>query len=617
MRLRSEARSERMALKATEEWVRRRVALEEERLADVRSLFLPGSGEEKITHLGKSLKNFTRLKFLDLSHNSLISLEGIQDLKYLEKLNLYYNNIADLKEIFLLRNLGNLKELDTRLNPVSRNKSDYRLFVIHLLPNLKRLDDRPVRDSERKAALMHFNSDEAHKFYEYPAQNAENLRPRHPRAEFVGSLAKKYSKLDKDDEAVLNFIAKSNWDMNVLARITGSVKNIPEAEMHNLQGIHETDDARSKQSAARNTTQATLIRPNRMLKGAMNSKKKNSSEFQALCEDYQSLPDVSCPRSGTIACHTEATARPNRVTSTDEEIQGLSAVDPNLKFQDEAEAYHKVTSHPHFTPHPGSTHNTSATEHQLPRSKASCTSTDVMPATGVIEEKQKAGDQHARMQQVLMLHGGHPTTMSLHSQVEDPHHKRPPVTQRSGGAERRASDTSNRFCEKIQSIPCKALLMDCQAIDQNIFNPNLMENFLDLVDRYWNGFKSLHCNEKFLNQAAKIMSAMQEYMFVKKASAEIKAFQDEASNLKSEIKSLENCLCQQNQQYTEELQTLSIRLSQAQRDMDIMKDHLNQTVDEKNHLQNLLIKQEQKAQNTSSSTNQQIAGHWSAQTITY
>ena len=44
-------------------------------LDDVRSVSLPGSYYEKITHLGRSLVGFVRLKHLDLSRNSLESLE--------------------------------------------------------------------------------------------------------------------------------------------------------------------------------------------------------------------------------------------------------------------------------------------------------------------------------------------------------------------------------------------------------------------------------------------------------------------------------------------------------------------------------------------------------------
>ncbi|XP_059800898.1 centrosomal protein of 72 kDa [Hypanus sabinus] len=605
-RLRSEDCFESMALKATEEWVRRRVALEEERLVDVRSLFLPGSCKEKITHLGKSLRNFTRLKILDLSRNSLISLEGIQHLVHLEKLNLYYNNIADLKEIFLLRNLTNLKELDLRLNPVTKNESDYRHFVVHLLPNLRRLDDRPVKDSERKAALMHFSTNQAHEFHEYPAQEAENVRPRHPRAEFVGSLAKKYSELDKDDEAVLNLIAKSNWDMNIPARITGSVKNNPEAELHKMQGLHEIDNARIQESTARNTSQATKSWPVTIPKGVMNSQRKSSVECQALSEDYQSLPNASCPRTYTS---TDATAKAGRVTFADEKSQKFSTVDLNLKFQDEAEAYHRVTFRPHFTPHPGYTHNV---EGHHPGSSATCNSNGVMPATELKEETQKAENQPAQMLHghptaVLKLPGGHlnttPTTTAS-CQAEEPHLKRPLVPQRSCGPDHRGSDVSNRYDEKVQSIPCEAQTMN-SPIDRIIFNPNLMKNFLDLVDRYWNGFKSLHCNEKFLYQAGKILTALQKDT-VKNTSEEITMFQDESNNLKAEVKSLETCLCQQKQRYTEELQSISKQLTQAQRDMKVMKHHLTQTMEEKNQLQNCLIKLEQKSQNVSSSTSQQV-----------
>lgn len=56
---------------------------------NVRSLFLPGSREEKISYIGASLQSFTRLKNLDLSCNSLVSLEGLHSLRALEKLNLW------------------------------------------------------------------------------------------------------------------------------------------------------------------------------------------------------------------------------------------------------------------------------------------------------------------------------------------------------------------------------------------------------------------------------------------------------------------------------------------------------------------------------------------------
>nr|XP_029503434.1 centrosomal protein of 72 kDa-like isoform X1 [Oncorhynchus nerka] len=129
------------------------------READVRSLSLPGSYKEKIRHLGISLKNFVRLKTLNLSCNALISVEGVQHLKRLERLNLYYNNIPSLQEVKVLWQLTALRELDLRLNPLAKTDPHYRLYFVHALSNLRRLDDCPVRDSERRASIMHFSSD--------------------------------------------------------------------------------------------------------------------------------------------------------------------------------------------------------------------------------------------------------------------------------------------------------------------------------------------------------------------------------------------------------------------------------------------------------------------------
>ncbi len=45
--------------------------------------------KEKIKHLGKSLRNFSSVKSLDLSRNLLDNLEGLEVLPKLTKLNLY------------------------------------------------------------------------------------------------------------------------------------------------------------------------------------------------------------------------------------------------------------------------------------------------------------------------------------------------------------------------------------------------------------------------------------------------------------------------------------------------------------------------------------------------
>nr|XP_009290997.3 centrosomal protein of 72 kDa isoform X1 [Danio rerio] len=147
-------------LPITEQWIREKLNLQHRCLADVRSLTLPGTYEGKICHLGTSLKNFVRLKSLDLSYNALVTVQGIEHLELLERLNLYYNRLASLQDIFSLHKLQNLKQLDLRLNPVVKKHPHYRLYLVHAIPKLRRLDDCPVRDRERKAALMHFSSEE-------------------------------------------------------------------------------------------------------------------------------------------------------------------------------------------------------------------------------------------------------------------------------------------------------------------------------------------------------------------------------------------------------------------------------------------------------------------------
>ncbi|KAE8288730.1 Centrosomal protein of 72 kDa [Larimichthys crocea] len=146
-------------LTVTEQWIRDRLQLKHPCLGDVRSLSLPGTYEEKITHLGNALNNFVRLKSLDLSCNALVSVRGVQHLKLLERLILYYNCIPSLEEVKVLYELPVLRELDLRLNPLTKTDPHYRPHLVHAMPNLRRLDGCSVRDTERKAAIMQFSSD--------------------------------------------------------------------------------------------------------------------------------------------------------------------------------------------------------------------------------------------------------------------------------------------------------------------------------------------------------------------------------------------------------------------------------------------------------------------------
>ncbi|TNN07203.1 Centrosomal protein of 72 kDa [Schistosoma japonicum] len=146
-------------LSITEDWVKEKVKISSENLEDIKTLILQGNYEEKITCLGASLLHFSRLKILDLSRNVLKSIKGIEHIKTLEVLNLYYNCIEDINELRILSFNQNIRDLDLRLNPISRMNSDYRLYLTYILPKLKTLDCRMLRDTERKAAMSFFGTD--------------------------------------------------------------------------------------------------------------------------------------------------------------------------------------------------------------------------------------------------------------------------------------------------------------------------------------------------------------------------------------------------------------------------------------------------------------------------
>lgn len=160
-------------LHLTERQVKERLKLKDQP-EDVRTISLPGSYHDKITHLDSSLLNFTRLVKLDLSRNALLSLDGLSHLKNLEHLNIYYNNIQTIDELYRLRKNQSLKDIDLRLNPVTKNEPDYRLFLVRILENLGRLDDRPVRENERSTAELHFDQNkkwESYRFGHLPSNN--------------------------------------------------------------------------------------------------------------------------------------------------------------------------------------------------------------------------------------------------------------------------------------------------------------------------------------------------------------------------------------------------------------------------------------------------------------
>ncbi|XP_041843277.1 centrosomal protein of 72 kDa isoform X2 [Melanotaenia boesemani] len=239
----------------TEQWIRERLQLKHPCLGDVRSLSLPGTYEEKIRHLGNALNNFVRLKSLDLSYNVLVSVEGVQHLKKLERLILYYNCIPSLEEVKVLFELPVLKELDLRLNPLTKSCPHYRPYLVHAMPNLRKLDSCSVRDNERKAAMLQFSFDLP------PQQKSSSPNPAEDRSSdhrlaLVDRLTKRLSLPTDCQDIVLNFVGTNHGGQSETISDSAN-KEAKEAKEESSEDFTQQRSSTPKQESAKSILRHT------------------------------------------------------------------------------------------------------------------------------------------------------------------------------------------------------------------------------------------------------------------------------------------------------------------------------------------------------------------------
>ncbi|XP_045704009.1 centrosomal protein of 72 kDa isoform X2 [Phyllostomus hastatus] len=521
-------------------------------LAELRSLSIPGTYQEKITHLGNSLMNLTGLKSLDLSRNSLVSLEGIQYLAALESLNLYYNCISSLAEVLRLHCLTELTDVDFRLNPVVKNESDYRLFVVHMLPKLRQLDDRPVRESERKASQLHFASEESlDSTHSFPAVCRVG-RPNHSRAKCTDPSAKKCLVMNADDEAVLNLIAECEWDLSNPPRSTSCSQKEQEDDFHSSQESRH------------------LWSPHSVQHQCGDSIKKGY-------EKRKGGPRGCCPEKRLQNQHCGELPPP-----------------PG----DPPEACRPFRPHPHFPLHPDSTD----AEDSVSSSQKSSLSTqkvlNPLPAPEKYRKRRMPGGrfQGPADQECLSCledslsrqnssEGRSERTFS-HVEASEPEEQRPHST---GGA--------REVSPKLHSAvpPGKKATLEVTFLDA----------LLDLVDRYWHGCKSLHSNEMFLAQARHVLSSVQDFTATQDSST---ILSEEINYLTLENKSLQKHLLEQQQQYSEKISEVVSELNNTRKEMDDLRQHLDTSLGENSSLKALLssMKKEVKNAEASAALNLQI-----------
>eukprot|EP00501_MAST-03F_sp_TOSAG23-6_P000634 GSMAST32.ASY1.ANO1.658.1 assembled CDS len=119
--------------------------------------------ENDIQKLG-NFPRMKRLRSLYISNNNIskIDLTIGDSLLGLESLQLSNNKLANLGDLAALASLRKLRELNLLNNPVVR-RPDYRLFVVHCIPQVTLLDFRKVTRKERLAAAALFSTEEGEK----------------------------------------------------------------------------------------------------------------------------------------------------------------------------------------------------------------------------------------------------------------------------------------------------------------------------------------------------------------------------------------------------------------------------------------------------------------------
>ncbi|XP_039093934.1 centrosomal protein of 72 kDa isoform X3 [Hyaena hyaena] len=496
--------------------------------------------------------NLTGLKSLDLSRNSLVSLEGIQFLTALESLNLYYNCISSLAEVLRLHSLTELTDVDFRLNPVVKNESDYRLFVVHMLPKLRQLDDRPVRESERNASRLHFASEESLDSKQSAPAVLRVGRLRHSRATCTDPSAKKCLVMDADDEAVLNLIAECEWDLS----------NPPGSTSSSQRG-READLPSSQESRHLMSPQPIQYQCGDSIKKGHEMRKCSSRG----CGPEKRLQNQYCgevpPQCGP---HTHFAPHPD---STDIEEPALSQkssllAQKVLNSLPAPENYRKRRM-------PGGRFQAPADQECL-----NCLERPDVP----LSPEQSLGRQSGS-------EGRSERTFSR-SAVSEPEGERPHSVSGTG-----------EVSPKLYSAPPPGTKAALEVA--------LLEALLDLVDRYWSGCKSLHGNQVFQAQARHILSSLQEFTATQDSSAIVS---EEINYLTLENRSLQKHLAEQQQQYNMKMSEVASELTNTQKEMDDLRRHLDKSLEENSSLKALLfsMKKEVKNADTAATLSLQITG---------
>lgn len=104
--------------------------------------------------LGSIMENIADLQWIDLSHNYLTLLDyDFAHLPHLKTLYLHCNFLSELGDLEKLKELKELKTFTVHGNPLA-SLPNFRVLVISILPELKKLDSVLISKKERDNAIF-------------------------------------------------------------------------------------------------------------------------------------------------------------------------------------------------------------------------------------------------------------------------------------------------------------------------------------------------------------------------------------------------------------------------------------------------------------------------------
>ncbi|KAG8562619.1 hypothetical protein GDO81_015745 [Engystomops pustulosus] len=508
-----------------ESWVYGRTGIRAGAADAVESLNLQGTYREKILTLGDAFKNFKSLQCLDLSRNLIVSLEGIEYLHALRSLNLYYNDIESLEEIKRLKTLSNLKTLDLRLNPITRQDSDYRLVVIHTLSNIETLDERPVRDSERKNAKFHFH------LTNYNTKEIPDLE--------TGSTGKRNSNIQKTTaKAYLDF-NMSNTDFNKIKerenKHTDYIKGLSPSKYQTVERqsyVQQQSDFEDEYQSLPSPTRSSLRSPgpsSRAKEGHRVTFAESSiSELFPKKEDlvnhlededdviYAGKPISEKPSAFSFK-NTYITSTPVRKDSASSERIRIDVNDDReqstelrdrLKPTEESsrDRLLRLSSDLYVSTHLADPSTSSNSLSTLRKGFTDVCKTYTLPS------KPTLGNTHLSTGKSLNHHEYNSIYKNSWSPDKNPSIKFDSLSVPQNGM-KRASSLNSLLSAKVSNsddllIGNEQNKRDTSRSTEVSSISDVLHQLMDLVDRYWNGSGSLLQNQRFLVPARDLLSRL-------------------------------------------------------------------------------------------------------------